>query len=372
MISTSGTSVLREKLLNAVAKHIHNDWPDNWDYRRFGLEPAPGKGLRILRSLRDTLVWAGIYQNRALTDVLRHASQLQWLHDHLHDPESRELLVQILAFRVLGNRKVRLPLNTPEYWQALTRIEQRAGTGKTLESGFKDWVLPLHDISVEGYPIRVYARATGVHTQMLLQQYRCVLPDHAIEVGTGDVVIDAGGCFGDTALYFAHKAGEGGHVSSFEFMPDNLRVFQRNLELNPALAPRIEVVPNPLWSSSGQKLYVEGAGPGAHIVSMPKNPGAQQVETLTITDHVRRSGLGHVDFIKMDIEGAELEALKGAEEAIRRFRPKLAISVYHRLPDFWEIAQWIDGLGLGYRFHLRHFTIHAEETVLFAEAGPSS
>lgn len=93
-----------------------------------------------------------------------------------------------------------------------------------------------------------------------------------------------------------------------------------------------------------------------------------QVETLTIDDLLRNNGLERIDFIKMDIEGAELEALKGAETVIRRFRPKLAISIYHRLPDFWEIPQWIEGLGLGYRFHLRHFTIHAEETVLFAEA----
>ena len=68
----------------------------------------------------------------------------------------------------------------------------------------------------------------------------------------------------------------------------------------------------------------------------------------------------------MDIEGAELDALRGAENSIRKFRPKLAISVYHKLDHYWEIAQFIDSLGLGYRFALRHFTIHAEESVLFA------
>ena len=73
----------------------------------------------------------------------------------------------------------------------------------------------------------------------------------------------------------------------------------------------------------------------------------------------------------MDIEGAELEALKGATNTIQTFRPKLAISVYHRTRDFWEIPQWIDSLNLGYQFHLRHFTIHAGETVLFAIAPPT-
>lgn len=93
-----------------------------------------------------------------------------------------------------------------------------------------------------------------------------------------------------------------------------------------------------------------------------------KIRTLSIDGLVEREQLKRLDFIKMDIEGAELAALKGAEQSIRRFRPKLAISVYHQLQDFWEIPQWIDSLGLGYRFHLRHFTIHQEETVLFAQA----
>ena len=62
------------------------------------------------------------------------------------------------------------------------------------------------------------------------------------------------------------------------------------------------------------------------------------------------------------------QALRGAEESIRRFQPKLAITFYHSLEDFWEIPEWIAQLGLGYQFYLRHFTIHQEETVLFAKA----
>ena len=77
--------------------------------------------------------------------------------------------------------------------------------------------------------------------------------------------------------------------------------------------------------------------------------------------------LSKVNFIKMDIEGAELAALHGAEITLRQFRPKLAICVYHQLEDFWTIPQFLDGLDLGYRFYLRHFTAYGEETVLFAE-----
>ena len=68
----------------------------------------------------------------------------------------------------------------------------------------------------------------------------------------------------------------------------------------------------------------------------------------------------------MDIEGAELKALHGAESTLRKFRPKLAISVYHQLVDIVEIPRYLARLGLEYKFYLGHYTIHLEETVLYA------
>lgn len=122
----------------------------------------------------------------------------------------------------------------------------------------------------------------------------------------------------------------------------------------------------PVWSKSRVPLYVEANGPATWVVPYSTLPGAIRVETLAIDDMVSNEKLDRMDYIKMDIEGSELESLRGAENTIRRFRPKLAISVYHKPDDVWLVQQYIDSLGLGYRFALRHFTIHAEETILFA------
>ena len=75
--------------------------------------------------------------------------------------------------------------------------------------------------------------------------------------------------------------------------------------------------------------------------------------------------LPRVDFIKMDIEGAEIHALKGAEKTLRQFHPKVAISLYHSLEDFKTIPRYLDSLGLKYKFYLDHHTIYENETVLF-------
>jgi hypothetical protein len=81
---------------------------------------------------------------------------------------------------------------------------------------------------------------------------------------------------------------------------------------------------------------------------------------------VATGDVSRIDFVKMDIEGSELAALQGGERAIRKWRPKLAISLYHRPEDFYTIPQWVDSLRLGYRFYLDHYSIHHEETVLYA------
>ena len=69
----------------------------------------------------------------------------------------------------------------------------------------------------------------------------------------------------------------------------------------------------------------------------------------------------------MDIEGTEPFALKGAEKTIRKFRPKLAIAIYHSMGDFINIPKWILELNLDYEIYLGHYTIHSEETIIFAK-----
>ena len=73
-----------------------------------------------------------------------------------------------------------------------------------------------------------------------------------------------------------------------------------------------------------------------------------------------------VTFIKMDVEGAELKGLQGAENIIRTWKPKLAISVYHKNTDLWEIPQVILEYNPEYRFYMRHYYFTQHESLLYA------
>jgi FkbM family methyltransferase len=357
-----------------IASCRNNDFKDNWDERRFGTEKQlvqPDARQHIKQSIKNLLAMVGLYD---LNDPMEHSmtllgsnvEQFQWIYQRFVDDESRQLMVQVLSFRTLGYRHVKLPTNNPHYWRAVENAERLALNSESIDLGWQGRRAYKMDLSSIGYHIKLFYVPFAIIFAFVLHQYECGLSDQVVKAKQGDVVIDAGGCYGDTALYFAHEVGEMGRVYSFEFLPENLAIFEQNMSLNPELSQRIHLVKMPLWSKSGEQLFVEGTGPGTRVSPNTSRPDAARLETLTIDDLVRSETLERIDFIKMDIEGAELESLRGAENTIRQFRPKLAISVYHRLNDLWKIPQYIDGLGLGYRFALRHFTIHAEETILYA------
>lgn len=350
-----------------VESSTNNNYTDNYDYRRFG--PPKSNSISFLKTLIKKLIQGNfIYSTTSsrLAIIKENSEKFQWLYDHLEDEESKSLLISVLAYRFLGYKHVKLPLNTPEYWEKLLELDALTLGADKIDLGFMDWQMYRQNLASLGYPIELFIRPSGVMTQFILQQYRCITERSAIEVEEGDYVIDAGGCYGDTALNFAAKAGEMGHIFSFEFLPENLKIFEYNLSLNPTLSGRIHIIRRPLWSNSDKNLYILANGPGTKVVEKSNDPIAKHIKTTSIDSFMRHNNLPRIDFIKMDIEGSELEALKGAEQTINQHKPKLAITVYHQLQDFWEIPQWIDSLKLGYTFHLRHFTIHSEETVLFA------
>jgi FkbM family methyltransferase len=217
------------------------------------------------------------------------------------------------------------------------------------------------DLKHHGYPVRLRAHRLNVMNTFLLEQYRFKAPGVNVGVKPEDVVIDGGGCWGDTALYFADQVGEKGKVHVFEFSPANLTLLNRNLGENPVLRDRIQVHQAALWDNSTDTLDFDEAGPGTTLGS-----GGLHARTRSIDEWAATEKVPKIDFIKMDIEGAEGKALSGARETIHSQGPRLAVALYHALEDFIKLPQLIDEIAPGYRFHLGHYTIHHEETMLFA------
>ena len=93
--------------------------------------------------------------------------------------------------------------------------------------------------------------------------------------------------------------------------------------------------------------------------------GGSVARSIALDDLVADGVIDRVDFVKLDIEGAEPMALTGAVQVLERFRPRLALATYHEIDHLWQLPRFLAGLQPGYRFSIGHFTIHDEETVLY-------
>ncbi|MCK9328861.1 MAG: FkbM family methyltransferase [Candidatus Cloacimonetes bacterium] len=97
------------------------------------------------------------------------------------------------------------------------------------------------------------------------------------------------------------------------------------------------------------------------VVSNDSNIDSQSIKLKAIDN----LNLDKVSFIKMDVEGSELSALKGAEKTILRDKPKLAISIYHKCEDMVEIFQYLSSLVPDYHFYVRQYHF-VGDTILYA------
>jgi FkbM family methyltransferase len=300
---------------------------------------------------------------RRLTDLLAAAPSFAPAHAAM-DERSQALLAHVLLFRALGRDRVGAPLPSADYRAAQRRTRELRVAAGVSETDFWGWELDRFDLRPIGIDLEVETHAICVETFFLLGQYRLRTDAATVQVEPGDVVIDGGACWGDTSLFFADLAGPDGRVLAMEFDAHNLEVCRRNAQRNPRVADRVEWVERALWDASGERIAYEPAGYGTRLVR-GWGDSAEAV-TTTIDDLVAERGLRRVDFIKLDIEGAELHALRGAEQTLREHRPKLAIAAYHLGDDLATLPGFILDLDVGYELHLGHYTTHQGETVLYA------
>lgn len=167
-------------------------------------------------------------------------------------------------------------------------------------------------------------------------------------VKPGDVVMDVGahiGTFGDDAL--RHGAAR---VIMVEPDPLNLECIRRNFPREIADG-RVVVIPEGAWSEDGSLDFFVGvanSGTGSLII---KEAGSRkiQVPVRTIDSMLARAGIDRVDYLKMDIEGAEREALKGATGLLKKWKPKLFLDAYHLPDDDVVLPRVIMSANAGYR-----------------------
>jgi FkbM family methyltransferase len=298
-----------------------------------------------------------------------HADRIAALHNRLSDQQSRQTLAFLYLNRALGGLHSHGPHITQQFLALTESITgHTAGKGRRLFE--HQWLhrpifLEEYEVSVGNQAIKLDTHDISALEIFLLEEYTC-RGETTIEAKPGDIIIDAGACWGDTALYLAAKALPDGHVYAFELSEGNIGVLNANLAKNPELGRHISVIQRPLSNRSGDDMWFIDAGAASRIAS--QDNGGTRLQSLSIDDFVKQQGLPRVDFMKFDIEGAERYALDGAADTIRTHKPTLAISVYHLPDDPFVIAEKILALSPDYRFWMKGVCKNYGEIILFCQS----
>lgn len=177
-----------------------------------------------------------------------------------------------------------------------------------------------------------------------------------------EVIIDAGSYDGMTDVKFVEWAGENCKIYAFEPIEENQQHIKECINRYD-ISDNVKIFPYAVGSSEKDVYFIEGED-SSHIIDDISSQNTVCVKQVRIDDVINKED--KITFIKMDIEGSELDALKGASDTIKRNSPKLAICIYHKIKDLYEIPSYILSLNPQYRFMVRHYTSFLWETVLYA------
>lgn len=293
------------------------------------------------------------------------------ISNYLYDP-SKNSTPDIVVKKVIN-----ITLHLPRKLFRLSRIhalnnfykEHQVEVKKILElssdSNSKEVINSQIDLikNYDGSFERIFLKNKG-----LLEKYEDLIdpdeyfPKGIIELSDSEVFVDCGAFDGDTvAELIKRTSGKFEHIYSFEADKINFpKLINKVNELG--LSPQqITCFSKGVYSLNGQVHFnLKGIG------SAVTEGGKEVIDVIRLDDFLSEEQKRKISFIKMDIEGSEVEALKGAAQIIKNNKPKLAICVYHKPEHFWEVPFLIKSIRPDYKIFFRQHALSRTDTVCYA------
>lgn len=342
---------------------------------RFVLFGAGNLGRRILRGLRaagvEPLAFA---DNRPQLQgqVVDGLSVLAPVEAFLRYRNTAAFVPTVFTHSSLGNqlidadlRVIPVPVLLWQYPQtflpfvSLTLPEAILEARESILEGLEIW----HEESSREEYLAQIAWRTTLDPAVLpahLPQDQIYFPVELFDLGPKEVVVDCGAFDGDTLRALLKRTSGYARYYAVEPDSDNRSRLSASLrDLDPVLASHCTILPYAVGNHSGTTRFLE-TGTASSVVS---DAGDQEISMERLDNLLQKAT---PTFIKMDIEGAEQDALQGGRETIQRCRPILAICLYHRPDDLWKVPQIIKEIIPDYRFYLRRYCDDLWEQVCYA------
>lgn len=291
--------------------------------------------------------------HQAIMILEENAPAIERVESWLADEASRESYRRELAFMLLGNL-------TPQVEVAVRHAGSISfNNWEQIKEGIRG-MMKAGDLPAMEYPHPTpdWAIPDMFASTYVMEQYRY---GDTVRIKQGDVFLDCGACGGETAIW---AIGQGaGKVYSFEPNPVMHSFIRKNTSRHCAPGA-VEVITQALDENPGILNLRQGFSSVGEAHLHTGDEG--EPVPVTTLDHWCRNRKVTPDFIKMDLEGYEVPALRGARETISQHRPKLAICLYHKLSDMWEIPALVKEFHPGYQLYCRK-NAPVTEFVLYAD-----
>ena len=184
--------------------------------------------------------------------------------------------------------------------------------------------------------------------------------DPIVSLSDEEVFVDCGTYCGDTINQFAALQEKYKRIYAFEPNPEIYQIMLSMIETKKH--QNVVTYQKGVMDKKSIIRFSESVTSGAAVCEA----GGQEIETVCLDDELLDCG-NKITFVKMDIEGVESEALSGMKKIIERDKPKLAICVYHKEEDLWELPLQILSMNPDYKIYLRHYSENLyTETVCYA------
>lgn len=346
---------LKLDVLNKFYVAMHQTVENNFDAKRYNTD---GQDYSKTFMAEMHMVY--------LDHFFSNCEKIYQAYRTLEDEFSKKIYIDVLVFKLIGHLHYKIDssdLRNAEKNKKFLEFSEQFSKPSELETNGMFGNLVHYDFEWEGKKYIIDCLQGGLHYTLSNRQYFYERGRVKVAPEAGDYVVDGGACLGDTALIFSNTVGETGHVYSFDPVEDNLKILLHNVEGFPL--KNVTVYPCGLSHENiqAEPIVLNTYAPGFSSERAMQNNLMLPLRSLDFL--VTCGDIEKVNFIKLDIEGAEMSTLRGAKYTINKFRPKMAISLYHKPDDFFEIINYVKENHPFYRVYFDHYTIHQEESVAY-------
>lgn len=328
-----------------------NNFSSNYDFERFGSDKED-KSKDF--GLAERIFW--------LEWFFAHYEDLYQAMASLSEAKSQSLFMNLIAYRIAGHLSLKIDVDLEDADAMHEQfVSQYPGNPSEHALSGRFGGLRRYEFPLEGHEYKF--DVMGFRDTLFRGQYFLSEDDIEVQPEEGDHVVDGGACVGDTCVIFAKAVGKSGAVYGFDPVQEHLELIEHNGRLNPDC--NIVAMPYGLSDSDvdARPIHLGTYDPAFNLRRKTETVPLRSVDSLVSAGTIPR-----VDFLKLDVEGSEMDALKGSARTIEKHLPKLAISLYHKPTDLFEIINWVASNFPVYSLFVRHYTIHREETVLYGVA----